>query len=88
MSREIKEDYIDISSAVSGCGPAYLFVMVSAIADGGVKCGLPRSLAQSLAADMVAGAGKMLSQSGKHPDQVTADGKFGSHMVTKYNLLS
>ena len=45
--------------------------MISAMADGAVKCGLPRDLALSLAANMVGGAGKMVEQSGKHPDQVT-----------------
>jgi pyrroline-5-carboxylate reductase len=68
---EVKEDYLDIISAVSGSGPAYIYVMISALADGAVKCGLPRSLAQSLAADMVKGAAMMVIQSGKHPDQVT-----------------
>jgi pyrroline-5-carboxylate reductase len=68
---EVKEDYLDIISAVSGSGPAYIYVMISALADGAVKCGLPRSLAQSLAADMVKGAAMMVIQTGKHPDQVT-----------------
>ena len=69
-STEVKEEYIDIASAISGSGPAYIYVMISALADGAVKCGLPRNLAQSLAADMVVGAGKMVTESGKHPDQL------------------
>ena len=45
--------------------------MISALADGAVKCGLPRRLALSLAAEMVQGAAIMLIKSRKHPDEVT-----------------
>ncbi|XP_028401530.1 pyrroline-5-carboxylate reductase 3-like [Dendronephthya gigantea] len=70
VCKEVKEDYLDIISAVSGSGPAYIYIMISALADGAVKCGLPRDLAQLLAANMVGGAAKMVTQSGKHPDQL------------------
>lgn len=75
VCKEVKEDYLDIISALSGSGPAYIYVMISALADGAVKCGLPRDLAQSLAANMIGGAAKMVTQSGKHPDQVTFNNK-------------
>ena len=79
MCTEVKEEYLDIISAISGSGPAYIYVMISALADGAVKCGLPRSLAQSLAANMVGGAGKMVTQSGKNPDQVTTYSNHAKH---------
>ena len=66
----MKEDYIDIVSALSGSGPAYVYVMISALADGAVKCGLPRELSQTLATQMILGASKMVIESGKHPEQV------------------
>lgn len=70
MCQEVKEEYIDVISALSGSGPAYVYVMISALADGAVKCGLPRSLAQSFAACTVHGASQMVLQTKKHPDQV------------------
>ena len=78
---EVKEEYLDNISVISGSGPAYIYVMISAMVDGAVRCGLPRSLAQSLAADMVGGAGKMVTQSGKNPDQVTTYSRHANHQI-------
>ena len=67
---EIDEKLIDAGSAVSGCGPAYAFMFIEALADGGVRCGLPRSQAQLLAAQTLLGAAKMVIETGKHPGEL------------------
>lgn len=67
---EIDEKLIDAGSAVSGCGPAYAFMFIEALADGGVRCGLPRSQAQLLAAQTLLGAAKMVIDTGKHPGEL------------------
>jgi len=66
----IEEQLIDAVTAVSGSGPAYVFVMIEALADGGVKTGLPRAIAQELAAQTVLGAAKMLLETGEHPGKL------------------
>ena len=64
----IDEKLIDAASAVSGCGPAYAYMFIEALADGGVKCGLPRAKAIRYAALMLLGSAEMVLQSGKHPE--------------------
>lgn len=68
MLDEIPEHLIDAASAVSGCGPAYAYMMIEALADGGVKCGLPRAKAIRYAAEMLRGSAELVLQSGKHPE--------------------
>ena len=67
---ELAEHLIDASSAVSGCGPAYAYQFIEALADGGVACGLPRAKAMEYAAQMLAGSAMMVLQSGKHPGEL------------------
>ncbi|KAF2364181.1 Pyrroline-5-carboxylate reductase [Trinorchestia longiramus] len=70
LVREIPEEQIDAATAVAGSGPAYIYAAIEAMADGGVKMGLPRDLALSLAAQTVRGAATMVIQTGKHPGQL------------------
>ncbi len=66
----LPEKLMDAALGVSGSGPAYVFVMIEALADGGVKMGLPRETALTLAAQTLLGAAKMCLESGKHPGQL------------------
>ena len=68
MTDRIDEKLIDAASAVSGCGPAYAYMFVEALADGAVKCGLPRAKAIRYAAQMLLGSAEMTLKSGKHPE--------------------
>ena len=63
----ISENLIDAASAVSGSGPAFTYMFIEALADAGVKCGLPRDKALKYAAQTVLGAGEHLLKTGKHP---------------------
>lgn len=67
---EIDEKLIDAASAVSGCGPAFVYMFIEALADGGVLCGLPRDKAQTYAAQTLAGAAEYLMASGTHPGKL------------------
>jgi pyrroline-5-carboxylate reductase len=75
---EVDESHMDIVTAVAGSGPAFVFVMIDALADGAVRMGLRRDAAVAMAAQMVQGAARMVLQTGTHPavlkDQVTTPG--------------
>ncbi|OLA08200.1 MAG: pyrroline-5-carboxylate reductase [Clostridiales bacterium 42_27] len=66
----VPESLIDAASCVSGCGPAWVYQFIEALADGGVACGLPRTKAQEYAAQMVLGSAKLVLESGKHPGEL------------------
>ncbi|MBE6933914.1 MAG: pyrroline-5-carboxylate reductase [Ruminococcaceae bacterium] len=63
----LAEGQIDAASALSGSGPAYMYLFLEALADGAVACGLPRAKAIEYAAATMEGAAKMLLSSGEHP---------------------
>lgn len=67
IALEVKEKLLDAVTGVSGSGPAYGFLMIEAMADGGVAAGLPRDVAQRLAAQTLLGAAKMVLETGQHP---------------------
>ena len=75
---EVQESSMDAITAISGCGPGYVFMLIDALADAGVNAGLTRALAIKLAAQTFAGAGKMVVETELHPaqlrDQVTSPG--------------
>ncbi len=67
---KIDEKLIDAGTAVSGCGPAYMYMFIEALADGGVSIGLSREKAILYAAATMEGAAKLLLESGKHPGEL------------------
>ena len=75
---EVPEHLMDAVTGLSGSGPAYVAVMIEAIADGGVAAGLPRAIASKFALSTVLGTAQLLQESEMHPaqlkDQVTSPG--------------
>ena len=65
---EIPEKLIDAGSAVSGCGPAFAYMFISALADGGTQCGLPYDMALTFAAQTVLGSAKTVLESSVQPE--------------------
>ncbi len=63
----LPEHLIDAASSVSGCGPAFCYLFMEALADGGVACGLPRDKALAYAAQTLQGAASLVLESGDHP---------------------
>lgn len=66
----VSEDLINAVTGLSGSGPAYVYLIIEAMADGGVAAGLPRQTAMQLAAQTVMGAAKMVIEDGRHPGQL------------------
>ena len=66
---KLPEEKIDAASALSGCGPAFVYVFAEALADGAVECGVPRDKANTYAAQTLLGAAKMLKEYG-HPAEL------------------
>ncbi len=63
----LDERHMDAVTGLSASGPAFLYIVIEALADGGVKMGLPRDVATLLAAQTVRGAGAMVVETGQHP---------------------
>ncbi len=66
----VEEKLLDAVTGLSGSGPAYVFVILEALADAGVKMGLPRNIAQQIATQTVLGSAKMQQETGLHPGQL------------------
>ncbi|MCE5200045.1 MAG: pyrroline-5-carboxylate reductase [Armatimonadota bacterium] len=78
LSYEVPEKLLDAVTGLSGSGPAYVYVMIEALSDAGVRVGLPRDISTALSAQTVMGAARMVIEEGEHPaklkDRVTSPG--------------
>lgn len=89
----LSEENLDAVTGLSGCGPGYIAVIIEALADGGVKAGLPRQVAMDLTIQTVLGTARMLQSTGDHPgelkDRVSSPGGStisGLHVLEKGGL--
>lgn len=70
LCARVEERLINAVAGLSGSGPAYMFLAIEALSDGGVKMGLPRELATKLAAQTLLGAAKLALDTGHHPGEL------------------
>jgi pyrroline-5-carboxylate reductase len=91
LGRELQvdsEDFLDMATSISGCGPAYLFLVMEALTDAGVQIGLPRYIASELVTQTVLGAARLAQESARHPaalkNAVTSPG--GTAAAALYQL--
>jgi pyrroline-5-carboxylate reductase len=91
LGREMQvdsEDFLDMATSISGCGPAYLFLVMEALTDAGVQIGLPRYIASELVTQTVLGAARLAQESARHPaalkNAVTSPG--GTAAAALYQL--
>lgn len=93
LAVEVEEKMLDAVTGLSGSGPAYIYLVIEALSDAGVRMGLPREASTRLAAQTALGAAKMVLQTGQHPgalkDQVTSPGGTtiaGLHQLEKHGV--
>lgn len=86
----VREELMDAVTGLSGSGPAYIYMVIEALSDGGVKMGLPRDISLNLAAQTVLGAARLYQETGVHPavlrDQVMTPG--GTTIAAVHELES
>ena len=91
LGREMQvdnEDFLNMATSISGCGPSYLFLVMEALIDAGVQIGLPRYMAEELVTQTVLGAARLAQESSRHPaslkNAVTSPG--GTAAAALYQL--
>lgn len=89
----VEEKLMDAVTAISGCGPAYIFTLIETLSDAGVELGLSRDVALTLSAQTVEGAAKLVNQTREHPailkEKVTSPAGAtitGLHTLEKHNF--
>jgi pyrroline-5-carboxylate reductase len=70
ICQEMDEYYLDIITGLTGCGPSYMYMILDALADGGVWAGIPKNIALRLIAHTMMGSAKMVLDNGAHPAEL------------------